>query len=238
MASPAPSTPFLFLDFDSTLVTVEGLDELFDRVVGDGPPTPPGRPALRARFRALTDAGMAGTESQAETLARRLALFPPGTPDRAAVEAVALAIAEHITPSVLRNREFLRRHAGGILVVSGGFSELIRPAALRLGIPADRVVAHAFRPVGATSGSLELDPETPMARGGKVGAIRRLVEAGRVPRGRPAWVVGDGATDLELRTAGLASRFVAFTENVHRAPVVEAADHVARTFDELLEILS
>jgi hypothetical protein len=50
-------------------------------------------------------------------------------------------------------------------------------------------------------------------------------------------MVGDGATDLELRTLGLVDRFIAFTENRHREPVVAKADAVARSMDELLDLL-
>jgi D-3-phosphoglycerate dehydrogenase / 2-oxoglutarate reductase len=228
--------PFLLLDFDSTLVTVESLDELFDRVVSEVGLAAADGPGGRTRFRELTDAGMDGTSSQAETLRRRLALFPPGTLRPETVAAAGRAIAEQVAPSVLRNAEFFRGY-DGILIVSGGFSELILPAARRLGIPEEQVVAHAFRPARAMKGTLELDPRTPMARGGKVGAIRALAAAGVIPSGRPLWILGDGATDLELRTAGVAERFVAFTENVVRPPVVAAADHVARTFDEFLELL-
>jgi hypothetical protein len=50
-------------------------------------------------------------------------------------------------------------------------------------------------------------------------------------------VIGDGATDLELRTLGLVDRFVAFTENRSREPVVTQADAEARSMEDLLTLL-
>jgi D-3-phosphoglycerate dehydrogenase len=50
-------------------------------------------------------------------------------------------------------------------------------------------------------------------------------------------MIGDGATDLEVRERGLADRFVAFTENRHRDPVVAKADFVAKSMDELIALL-
>jgi D-3-phosphoglycerate dehydrogenase / 2-oxoglutarate reductase len=231
-----PGVPFLVFDFDSTLVAVESLDELFAQVMAGAGGTDS---TLEARFRALTESGMDGARSQVHTLRDRLALFPAGRPNREDLVRAAEALRVSISPSVVRNRAFLVRHAGRILVVSGGFVELIAPVVAELGIPEDRVLAHRFR--DTPGGGLGLDPDTPMARGGKVGALRALDGWGR-PAAPPAgireevWVVGDGATDLELREAGLAHRFVHFTEHVHRPHLAAAADHVVSTFDALREL--
>lgn len=254
-----PGGPFLLFDFDSTLVTVEALDELFVQTLSDAEPGPGDPdPAAIARFRALTDAGMAGELPYHATLAARLALFPGGGPTRAQVERTAEHVARSLSPSVVRNREFFRRYQARIRIVSGGFAELINPAAGLLAVTPHRVTAHAFRepdgepggapqavPDGVRSGApgpgaarLGLDPDTPMARAGKVGAVRRLLDSGAIPRHRPLWIIGDGATDLELRTARLAHAFVAFTENVTRGPIVEAADHVVASMEELIALLA
>jgi D-3-phosphoglycerate dehydrogenase len=270
MRNRSPGGPFLLFDFDSTLVGVEALDELFEEALREGggeaggrahgeaggeaatsaeaaardEPRPAGGvagdPAPVERFRAITDAGMEGSLSHEASLAARLALFPGGGPTPEQVARTAERVARAISASVLRNREFFARNRGRIRIVSGGFSELIAPAARLLGIPPDQVTAHAFRPGGhGTPGSLlVLDPSTPMARGGKVGAVRELLASGAIPPGDPLWIVGDGATDLELRTAGVAGCFVAFTEHQHRASVVAAADHVAGSVEALLELLA
>ena len=48
------------------------------------------------------------------------------------------------------------------------------------------------------------------------------------------YVLGDGYTDYQMREAGLAQRFYAYTENVARPAVVAHADQVLPTFDEFL----
>ena len=48
------------------------------------------------------------------------------------------------------------------------------------------------------------------------------------------WAVGDGITDYEIRAAGAADIFYAFTENVERASVTAKADVVIKNFDEFL----
>jgi D-3-phosphoglycerate dehydrogenase / 2-oxoglutarate reductase len=218
--------PALLFDFDSTLIQDEGLDALFERSLAEGPE----REARTRAFREITDLGMAGELDFDESLRRRLALL---SADRLLVEAVAAELADRVTPSVLRHRAAFQAwaEAGGIHILSGGFRELIEPTAGVLGIPASRIHAHRFR--FAEDGTvLGLDPETALARGGKPLAVRELGLAAS-----STWIVGDGATDLELRELGLAECFVAFVENRARPSVVGRADHVVRSMDELLELL-
>ena len=64
--------------------------------------------------------------------------------------------------------------------------------------------------------------------GGKILQLRQLDLHG------PVYALGDGYTDYQIREAGLADRFYAFTENVSRPAVVAHADKVLPTFDEFL----
>jgi D-3-phosphoglycerate dehydrogenase len=222
------AAPVLLFDFDSTLVSVEGLDFLFARGLAEA------RSELLREFHALTDAGMAGQRPQDETLRARLALFPDGGPAPALVREVAIEITARLSVSVARHLGFFRREAHRIHIVSGGFRELIEPTAAYLGLPPEHVTAHSFQ---RTAAGLRLDPSTPMARGGKVGAIRQLLAQGVIPPQAPVWIIGDGATDLEVRTSGIAHHFIAYTEHVVRAPVVECADAIAESMESLLAML-
>jgi D-3-phosphoglycerate dehydrogenase / 2-oxoglutarate reductase len=224
------SSPTLIFDFDSTLVSVEGLDFLFARGLAGRA----GHHDLLRTFHALTDAGMAGDQPQEATLRARLALFPHGGPDPELIRTVAAEITERLAASVVRQREFFRREAWRIHIVSGGFRELIDPTARWLGLPQSQVTAHAFQ---NTPAGLRLDPTTPMATGGKVGAIRQLLGQGLVRSDAPLWIIGDGATDLEVRSSGIAEHFIAYTEHVVRPPVVTQADAVADCMEALLAML-
>lgn len=216
--------PVLLFDFDSTLIQDEGLDELF-RISLEGRPDVDARAAA---FREITDRGMDGTLSWEDSLRARMELVEAS---RGLVERVGRHLAGRLTPSVARRPEFFRGGPHDIHIVSGGFVELIAPAAQQLGIGADRIHAHrfAFDPMGRVAG---VAPDTPLARGGKVEAVRRL---GLDPA--LTWIIGDGATDLEVRDRGAASVFVAFTENRRRDPVVAAADHEVASLDALITLL-
>jgi len=215
---------FLVFDFDSTLVSVEGLDELFARSL-DGAPD---RDARLAAFKEITDQGMAGEISAEESLERRLGVLAA---ERGLVARVGEEIRQHLSPSVERHLPFFRENLSRVGVVSGGFEELILPTLERMGLPPSSLHAHRFRYDGGGR-VLGLDPDTIIARGGKPAAVRNF--RAREP---VIWMIGDGATDLEVRERGMADRFVAFTENRYRDPVVAKADFVANSMDELIALL-
>ena len=47
-------------------------------------------------------------------------------------------------------------------------------------------------------------------------------------------MIGDGYTDYEIKHAGLANKFYAFTENIARENVKSKADHITPSLDEFL----
>ncbi len=215
------TAPTLIFDFDSTLVAFETLEVLAELSLADAPDAA----AIRAEIAALTDQAMAGSIGFAEALERRLALLPLR---REHVEALAGQAVARMAPSVARNVETLRGHADHIVIVSGGFREVIAPVARHLGVPDDRILANdlIYDDTGRVTG---VDRSNPLSMdGGKVTAIGALNLSG------PVVMIGDGWTDAEVRLAGLADRFHAFCEVVRRPRVVEAADAVAVSLDEVL----
>ena len=212
-------------DFDGTLVSVEGLDGLFTRSVADDPAC-----GVRgAEFAGITDEGMAGEIPAEASLAGRLAVLRPG---RRLVGEVGLDISRRLTPPVARQPGFFRENAGRSDPRTLGRrrgADSSRPGPDR--DPPEHLLAHRFS-CGPGGGVTGLDPATAMVEGGQPAAIRRA------PRDRgPVWMVGDGATGLELRTLGLVDRFVAFTENRRREPVVRMAGAVADSMEAPIGLL-
>ena len=217
MAGP---TTYVF-DFDSTLVRIETLEALADIALGGAPDAA----AIRDRISALTDAAMAGDLPFGEALRLRLSLLPL---TRAHVTELAERILDEGTPSVRRNLRFFRENAGRIVILSGGFREVIAPLAAHLHIPADQVLCNdlLYDADGLVTG---VDSANPLAEaGGKPVVIKALALPG------PVVMVGDGWTDAEVKLQGAADRFHAFTEIVRRETVVAAADEEAPSIDEFL----
>jgi D-3-phosphoglycerate dehydrogenase len=221
MPDAAAPLPYLVFDFDSTFTQVEGLDELADIALAGQPD----RAERVGQIKALTDRGMAGEIGFQESLAQRLALL--GAHQRHLAPLVA-HLQTKVSESIRRNGDFFRQHADRIYVVSSGFREFIEPVVAEFGIPASHVLANTFTfdHEGNITGC---DPSNVLSRDG--GKIRQLV---LLDLDGPVYVLGDGYTDYQIREAGLAHRFYAYTENVSRPSVVAHADEVLPTFDEFL----
>lgn len=214
---------FIF-DFDSTLVRVE----IMDIMARFAEPDAAALAALRARLAELTDAAMAGRMSYRESLRARIALLRVA---RTRFPEIIAELKREITPSFLRNRAFLAEQAARIYVVTSGFHELVEPVVHELGLRTDHVHANrlVFDAAGFTAGC---DFSHPLSEdGGKIKVVAGLGLSGEVI------VVGDGWSDYQIRAAGLATRFYAFTENVTRPEVVAKADRVAPSLDEVLHDL-
>lgn len=193
-------------DCDSTLVAVEGIDELAE--------------GMREEVRALTDAAMDGRVPLEEVYGRRLALIRPS---RARVEALGRSYVEALVPGARETIAALRALGKEVRVVSGGVAPAVEAVAAELGIPAEHVAAVGIRFAGDGSYA-GFDERSPLARSdGKAEVIRGWA----LPR--PVLLVGDGATDLEARPA--VDAFCAYMAVADRPPVAAAADFVLRARD-------
>ncbi|KQW79571.1 phosphoglycerate dehydrogenase [Brevundimonas sp. Root1279] len=213
--------PTFVFDFDSTLVRIETLEALADLALEGATDAA----TIRAEIGKLTDQAMAGEVPFGEALRRRLALLPL-THDH--VRALTDRILDEGTPSVRKNLAFFRANAAHIVIMSGGFREIIAPIAERLGVAPERVLANdlLYDAEGRVTG---VDDANPLSHaGGKASALKALALPG------PVVMIGDGWTDAEVKQAGAADRFYAFTEIARRPTVVAAADGEAASMDELL----
>jgi len=215
------AAPTFVFDFDSTLVRIETLDALAD-IVLDGHPD---ADRVRAEITRLTNQTMGGELDFGQSLRARLAMLPL---TRAHVEALADRILDEGTSSVRRNLRFFQEKAANIVIISGGFREIIAPVAERLGVSPDRVLANDFI-YDADGRVTGVDDANPLSHAdGKAKVINAL----DLPR--PIVMVGDGWNDAEVKLAGAADRFYAFTEVARREKVVAVADAEVRSMDELL----
>ncbi|MBM4051878.1 MAG: HAD-IB family phosphatase [Planctomycetes bacterium] len=211
----------LVLDFDSTIVTLESLDELAAMAL-EGRRD---RDEVLARIRSITDAGMDGSLPIDQSLSQRLALLRF---DRAMVRRLIDRLHHAVSPSLLAHAKELREGADRVWVVTSGFHEWIDPVVGALGI--ERSHVRANRLLWSGDGEvLGLDPSSELASPrSKPRAVRALGLSGRVI------AVGDGITDWEIRDDGAAHEFIAFTETAERSSVVSRADHIARDFGAVM----
>ncbi|WP_313034011.1 phosphoserine phosphatase SerB [Massilia alkalitolerans] len=202
------------MDMDSTLITIECIDEIADMQ------------GLKPQVAEITEAAMRGELDFAASLTRRVALLE-GL-DATALERV---YDERLRISMGGEAMLKAVQAAGLktLLVSGGFTFFTERLQRRLGLD----VAHA-NVLEVANGKL-----TGRVLGGIVDAEEKMrtvervcAQYGLAPR--QAIVMGDGANDLKMM--GIAGLSVAFRAK----PVVRAQASVALNFsglDGLLTIL-
>jgi phosphoserine phosphatase len=199
-------------DCDSTLVKIEGIDELAGTKIDE--------------IRGMTDLAMDGAIPLEEVYGRRLALIDP---TRAQVDAVGEAYVRELVDDARDTVAALLELGKTVRIVSGGLLPPVLRVAAELGIAPNAIAAVGIE-FDAIGHYLDFQRDSPLARsGGKADVLKNW----SLPR--PALLVGDGATDLEGR--GAVDLFVAFMGIVHRPAVAREAD-VVLTAPSLAPILA
>jgi D-3-phosphoglycerate dehydrogenase / 2-oxoglutarate reductase len=212
---------YIVIDFDSTFTKVEAFDLLAEISLKDHPEAQ----ERKNQIRQITNMAMEGKLSFRESLERRVALL---SPNKTHLNQLANQLKEQVSESFKRNREFFKKYADHIYVISNGFHIFIDPVVTEFGIKPENILANRFHfdDRGNVTG---FDTDNPLTQNhGKAEQLKRL----NLPE--DVYVIGDGYTDYEIKHAGMANKFYAFTENVERENIMDMADHIAPSLDEFL----
>lgn len=208
-------------DFDSTLTRVEALDVLAEMTLAGKS----NRDEVIHEIQAITNLGIDGDISFTESLERRIKLLKAHKSD---LQGLVTELKQKISKSIEANKEFFEKFSDDIYVISCGFKEFIDPIVEEYNIPSERVYANTFA-FDEEGNIIGFDEENPLAsHNGKIECLKRLDLDGEVQ------VIGDGYSDYVMREAGIAHKFFAYTENVHRNKAADNADHVTPNMDEFL----
>lgn len=211
------------IDFDSTFTQVEALDILGEISLKNDV----NRDQKLKSIKDITDGGMEGTVTFRESLEKRVALLDATKPQ---IGELVEVLRSKVSISFQRNKEFFIENAENIYIISNGFKDFITPIVGEFGISPDNVFANDFV-YDENENIVDFNRDNVLSKnGGKSETIKRLKLEGDI------YVIGDGYTDYEIKAAGLANKFYAFTENVERIKVTSMADHIAPSLDEILYI--
>jgi len=211
------ATKLLLLDCDSTLSSIEGIDEL-GRLRG---------PETFKAVEDMTNAAMDGGTPMEAIFAKRLEIIQP---TKAELESIGAKYIATVEPTAKATLEKLREAGWRIAIVSGGFTQAIRPLADFLGIDRVEAVVLKFHADGSYAG---FDESCPTCKSkGKNVVARRLRAEHQATR---VVMVGDGASDLEVK--GDADLVIGFGRYVQRPKVVAGADKFIRSLAELIELM-
>lgn len=208
-------------DFDSTLTRVEALDVLAEITLKDRPD----KEEVIREIQKITNLGIDGDISFTESLERRIKLLRAHKND---LNGLVAELRQKISKSIAANKEFFHSYTEDIYVISCGFKEFIDPIVAEYNITSDRVFANTFK-FDEAGNIIGFDESNVLAtHNGKIQCLKELDLPGEVQ------VIGDGYSDYVMREAGIADKFFAYTENVHREKAARNADHITPNLDEFL----
>jgi len=192
------------MDMDSTLITIECIDEIADMA------------GIKAQVSAITASAMRGEIDFAESLARRVGLLaglPQGTLERIYNERLKLS------PGAETMLKGVKAAGAKTLLVSGGFTYFTDRLAAALAF--DDVTSNSLEIVdGRLTGRVIPPIVDALAKARRLSALRARLEA----EGGIAVAIGDGANDLPMfKAADISIAYRA--KPVVRAQATYAIDH-------------
>ena len=201
----------IIADMDSTMITVECIDELADYA------------GIKPQIAAVTERAMRGELDFEAALTSRVALLK-GLPE----SAIARCLAERVTimPGARALVQTVRASGGYAVLVSGGFTRFAEPVGAKIGF--DRVIANVL---GIANGVLDGTVARPIIGShSKLDALN-MAMAQRGVTTCDVIAVGDGANDIPMiEAAGLGVAY-------HAKPVTRAASGAAIVHGDLSVIL-
>jgi len=214
----------LFIDFDSTFVKIETIDELARLTLQNDPD----KDSKIDLISGITNQAMSGEINFPAALERRLQILSP-TSD--IIKEITHQISSLVSDSFKANRDTIKEHCDDIWIISGGFSQIISAIVSPYGISESHILANTFLFEGDRV--IGCDKSNPLFQDkGKIKAIESIETS------KERVMVGDGYTDLKVYLEGAVEHFICYTENVHRQKVVSQSKHIAGSFEQILEIVN
>ena len=211
------ATKLLLFDCDSTLSAIEGIDEL-GRLRG---------PEVFKAVEEMTTKAMDGSTPMESIFAKRLDMIKPTLKE---LESIGQKYIQEVEPTALDTIKKLKAAGWTVIIVSGGFTQAIRPLAQYLGIERVEAVELRFNADGSYAGYVESCP-TAKSKGKNVVAIKLRDEF----KAHQTILVGDGASDLEVK--GDVDKMIGFGLYTPRPKVKAGADAFITSLDQLISLL-
>ena len=211
------ATKLLLFDCDSTLSAIEGIDEL-GRLRG---------PEVFKAVEDMTTQAMDGSTPMELIFAKRLDMIKPTLKE---LESIGQKYIQQVEPTAVDTIKKLKSAGWTVIIVSGGFTQAIRPLAQYLGIERVEAVELRFNADGSYAGYVESCPTAKSK--GKNAVVLKLRDEFKAYQ---MILVGDGASDLEVK--GDVDKMIGFGRYTARPKVKAGADAFITSLDQLITLL-
>jgi phosphoserine phosphatase len=206
----------VILDFDSTLITCESLEEIFIKKKLD--------PTLVHEMKEITDQGMSGAIPFLDSLKERLKLAPVYKQDFIDFGREAVG---YLTPGMTDLVKELQKKFVDIWIFSGAVRDVILLVGAELKIPPEKIIGMELD--WTEKGKFQGFDESIPINQSKFEAAKYYV----AKWSHPVIVVGDGMTDYNIYEHKLADYFIAYTQNARRQAVLDKGVVEANSVTEL-----
>lgn len=215
---------FIF-DFDSTIVNSETLNDILALAIGNNT-------EKINEIDNITKMAMEGKISFRESLEKRLKLSIISKSMIDAITTKTLTSIVNNMDIVINN--ILKQNNTKVFIVSGGFTEVITPTAVKLNININNIYANKFK-FNNNNEVIGVEDTLLLQSSGKAKIIQDLKNKGII-NGKVI-MIGDGYTDLETKLNNIVDEFICFCGVVSRKPIKEATKYVANNAEELNNII-
>lgn len=225
-----PISNLVILDCDSTLTTVEGIDELARLIEAEGDTGVNSSRSMAANIASLTKRAMEGDLPLEAVYGRRLTVV---SPTQSQVRQIAQIYRQTAIPDAAAVIAALQALGVKVFIVSGGLIEPVRDFGAWLGVPPERIFAvdmeydqlagqwwRYWEQPGGQNPRANYLSVAPSPLTGSLGKNRVIARLRAEHPGR-ALLVGDGLSDLEAGPE--VDLFVGFGGAVYRPRVAEKA---------------
>lgn len=206
----------IIFDFDSTLVKIEGIDELA---------------RMNNKIKEvsmLTNQAMNGEVSFEKIFRKRLEIIKPSTKN---LEELNILYSKNLLPGLPKAIDKFRK-IGNIFIVSGGYKTSMIRSASFLKIPKSNIFANELL-FDDDGNYLDFDKNSPLWRNyGKKIAINLIKEKNPLP----TILIGDGYSDLEC--LDIVDLFICFTGVIKRNNIFNFSKHTANAFSQVYKIIT
>ena len=208
----------LLVDFDSTFVTVETIDEISKLSC---------ERESAEKIKKITIKAMEGKISFQEALSNRVKII---NANKNHVKQIKALLKKKISPTFSLNKKFIINNADNFYIISGGFKEIIFDIVKDFGIKEKNVFANDFI-YDKNSNIININTNNPLSKNrGKV-LVSETIKGYNI-------AIGDGFTDFEIKKFNKAKKFIQYTETINRKNINNHADFIAKNFNEAISYIN
>lgn len=230
----------IFFDFDSTLVTLETLDEALKIVLENHP----NKIGINLEIEKITNLGMNGEISQKESILKRLKI---ASLQKNQIERVSQKCTQNLSAGIFKLIKFLHQNNWQVFIVSAGFNEMIYETADMLNISRKNCFANNF--IFDGNDIIGINEENPLVgKGGKSEVVNNILKnTSQAPKSpiseelegeeNISVFVGDGMTDFSVYQNKVVNYFCGYGINIVREKVQKNAENFFINPDDLFAFL-